>query len=42
MKPFPLAEQRRIVAKLLALCDGLEASEALRGKMLEALVRSVS
>lgn len=43
----PLAEQRRIVAKveeLMALCDGLEAAlqagEALRGKVLEAVVRS--
>jgi len=43
----PLAEQRRIVAKveeLMALCDGLEgtlaASETLRGKVLEAVVRS--
>lgn len=41
----PLAEQRRIVAKveeLMALCDGLEAAleagEALRGKVLEAVV----
>ena len=43
----PLPEQRRIVAKveeLMALCDGLEAAleagEALRGKVLEATIRS--
>jgi hypothetical protein len=43
----PLAEQRRIVVKveeLMALCDGLEAAleagEALRGQVLEAVVRS--
>ncbi len=43
----PLAEQRRIVAKveeLMALCDGLEAAleagEALRGQVLEAVVRT--